>query len=79
MVGRRGPSTLERKVDKVLRGLEEIKDDIVMIKNEQAKMKDDIVQLKQDVAVNNKALVAVNLTPAASLVLGVMYFLYTRW
>lgn len=57
-------SKVERKLDKVLQN--------------QDKMQEDIGQLKMDMAVN-KALVLVNLTPAASLVLGVLYFVYSNF
>eukprot|EP00198_Chlamydomonas_reinhardtii_P011256 XP_001700593.1 predicted protein [Chlamydomonas reinhardtii] len=64
-----GP-VLERKLNKVLTNQGKMQKDI-------GDMQKDISQLKQDTAVN-KALVAVNLTPMASLVLGVLYFLYTN-
>ncbi|KAG2432163.1 hypothetical protein HXX76_009085 [Chlamydomonas incerta] len=57
-------SVLERKLDQVL--------------TNQAELQKDISQLKQDTAVS-KALVVVNLTPVASLVLGVLYFMYTNF
>ncbi|GLC38297.1 hypothetical protein PLESTM_000708900 [Pleodorina starrii] len=58
------PSIMERKLDKLLKN--------------QAEMQKSIAQLTTDTAVN-KALVAVNLTPAASLVLGVLYFVYNNF
>ncbi|PNW72583.1 hypothetical protein CHLRE_15g634900v5 [Chlamydomonas reinhardtii] len=67
---RHGRSVLERKLNKVLTNQGKMQKDI-------GDMQKDISQLKQDTAVN-KALVAVNLTPMASLVLGVLYFLYTN-
>jgi hypothetical protein len=48
------------------------------MKKDQAAMQKGITQLTMDTAVN-KALVAVNLTPAASLVLGVLYFVYNNF
>ncbi|PNW79574.1 hypothetical protein CHLRE_08g358500v5 [Chlamydomonas reinhardtii] len=64
-------SVLERKLNKVLTNQGKMQKDI-------GEMQKDISQLKQDMAVN-KALVAVNLTPVASLVLGVLYIMYTNF
>ncbi|GLC67528.1 hypothetical protein PLESTF_000567300 [Pleodorina starrii] len=72
------PSIMERKLDKLLKNQAEmLKNQAEMLKN-QAEMQKSIAQLTTDTAVN-KALVAVNLTPAASLVLGVLYFVYNNF
>ncbi|PNW79573.1 hypothetical protein CHLRE_08g358582v5 [Chlamydomonas reinhardtii] len=71
-------SVLERKLNKVLTNQGKMQKDIGEMQKDIGKMQKDISQLKQDMAVN-KALVAVNLTPVASLVLGVLYIVYTNF
>ncbi|KAG2450738.1 hypothetical protein HYH02_004576 [Chlamydomonas schloesseri] len=76
-------SMMERKLDKVLSNQVEMQQDIGRMQQDIGgmqqdigKMQQDIEQLKIDMAVN-KALVLVNLTPAALLVLGVLYIVYS--
>ncbi|KAG2439140.1 hypothetical protein HXX76_004507 [Chlamydomonas incerta] len=75
---RHRPSVLERKLNQVLTNQGKMQKDISEMRKDISEMRKDISQLKQDTAVN-KALVAVNLTPMATLVLGVLYIVYTNF
>ncbi|KAG2431861.1 hypothetical protein HXX76_009354 [Chlamydomonas incerta] len=75
---RNRPSMTDRNLNNVLKTLDGMKKEIGDLKKNQDDMKKDISQLKLDTAVN-QALFAVNLTPTALLLLGVLYFMYSNF